>query len=163
MMGVNLFPAKASVKLEIRNCTGASMKAFRLIEKLIGVLDRREKEYMDVFSRRAPDDPIHISYAARAGEVGVFRTDLEMLLERISFPGWEHKGYTARINTIEDTDAGTIIHGTVPGLETDIITFEGGTLEETEQIFRDSVDDYLQMCEERGEVPQEPKKIDKGS
>ena len=42
--------------------------------------------------------------------------------------------------------------GRVSGLR-DVITFEGATFAEVEQAFRDSIDDYLAFCTERGEPP----------
>ena len=45
--------------------------------------------------------------------------------------------------------------GRVAGLR-DVVTFEGTTLAEVEQAFRDSVDDYPAFCAERGEPPDQP-------
>ena len=45
--------------------------------------------------------------------------------------------------------------GRVAGLR-DVVTFEGATFAEVEQAFRDSVDDYLAFCAERGEPPDRP-------
>lgn len=45
--------------------------------------------------------------------------------------------------------------GRVAGLR-DVVTFEGETFAEVEQAFRNSVDDYLAFCEERGEQPDRP-------
>ena len=59
----------------------------------------------------------------------------------------EYRGY---IGTIE-AEAG-IFFGRVAGLR-DVITFEGTTFAEVEQAFRDSIDDYLAFCAERGEPP----------
>ena len=42
-----------------------------------------------------------------------------------------------------------------PGCATSI-TFEGASFAEVEQAFRDSVDDYLAFCAERGEAPDRP-------
>ena len=38
----------------------------------------------------------------------------------------------------------------------DVIVFEGDSVEEVEQAFRESVDDYLAFCAERGEEPEKP-------
>ena len=38
----------------------------------------------------------------------------------------------------------------------DVITFQGTTVEEIQIAFRDSVDDYLEFCTERGEKPGKP-------
>jgi predicted HicB family RNase H-like nuclease len=62
----------------------------------------------------------------------------------------EYKGY---IGTVE-ADGGTFL-GRVVGLR-DVVTFEGGTFAEVEQAFRDSIEDYLAFCAERGEAPDRP-------
>ncbi len=59
----------------------------------------------------------------------------------------EYKGY---FETVE-ADEGVFV-GRVAGLR-DVITFEGATFAEVEQAFRDSLDDYLTFCAERGEPP----------
>jgi predicted HicB family RNase H-like nuclease len=38
----------------------------------------------------------------------------------------------------------------------DVITFQGTSVVELEQAFRDSIDDDLEFCEERGEKPDKP-------
>lgn len=62
----------------------------------------------------------------------------------------EYKGY---VGTVE-ADGGAFV-GQVSGLR-DIITFEGETFAEVEQAFRESVEDYLAFCAERGEQPDRP-------
>jgi predicted HicB family RNase H-like nuclease len=62
----------------------------------------------------------------------------------------EYKGY---IGTVEAEDG--VFFGRVAGLR-DVITFEGTTFAEVEQAFRDSIDDYLAFCAERGEPPDRP-------
>jgi predicted HicB family RNase H-like nuclease len=62
----------------------------------------------------------------------------------------EYKGY---LGTIE-ADEGCFI-GRVLGLR-DVITYEGGNFTEVEQAYRDSIDDYLGLCAERGELPDRP-------
>lgn len=61
----------------------------------------------------------------------------------------EYKGYFARVE-FDDAD---IFHGEVINLR-DVITFEGETVNELKQAFKDSVDDYLSFCAERGEDPE---------
>lgn len=63
----------------------------------------------------------------------------------------EYKGYTA--GRIEFDDG--VFSGTVAGLR-DVVHFQGGTAEELEQAFRDSIDVYLDFCAERGEAPDKP-------
>lgn len=62
----------------------------------------------------------------------------------------EYKGY---IGTIEAEDG--VFLGRVAGLR-DVITFEGATFAEVEQAFRDSIDDYLAFCAQRGEPADRP-------
>lgn len=64
----------------------------------------------------------------------------------------EHKGYTARVEF--DDEAG-LFHGEVEGTR-DVVTFQGGSVEELRQAFRDSVDDYLDWCAARGKTPDKP-------
>jgi predicted HicB family RNase H-like nuclease len=58
----------------------------------------------------------------------------------------EYKGYIGNIEADDSAFAGR-----VSGLR-DVVTFEGQTVAEVEQAFRDSIDDYLVFCmEDRGE------------
>ena len=63
-----------------------------------------------------------------------------------------HKGYAGVAEIDYDT---ATIYGRVVGLR-DIITFQGETVAEARQAFRDSVDDYLEFCASRGEPPEKP-------
>lgn len=64
----------------------------------------------------------------------------------------EHKGYKG--NAVFDDEAG-LFHGEV--LDTrDVITYQGTSVEELELAFRESVEDYLAFCQERGEEPDRP-------
>lgn len=62
----------------------------------------------------------------------------------------KYKGY---IGHVEYDDEARIFHGEVLGLR-DIITFQGKSVEELEQAFQDSVEDYLNWCKKRGEKPE---------
>lgn len=64
----------------------------------------------------------------------------------------EYKGYTGAMEV--DTDA-KVIFGRVTNIRT-VITFEGETIAETEQGFRDSIDDYLAWCAEDGMEAEKP-------
>ena len=46
-----------------------------------------------------------------------------------------------------------LFHGEILGLK-DVITFQGTTVQDLEKAFKDSVDDYLSWCKERGERPE---------
>lgn len=57
------------------------------------------------------------------------------------------------MGTVEADDG--VFLGRVSGLG-DVISFEGATFAEVEQAFRDSIDDYLAFCAERGKPPDRP-------
>ncbi|MFM8748146.1 MAG: type II toxin-antitoxin system HicB family antitoxin [Aestuariivirga sp.] len=61
-------------------------------------------------------------------------------------------GYQA---TIEFDGESELFHGEVTGLR-DVITFQGKSVAELKKAFRDSVEDYLAFCKERGEEPEKP-------
>jgi predicted HicB family RNase H-like nuclease len=46
-----------------------------------------------------------------------------------------------------------ILHGEIIGLK-DVITFQGKSVQELEQAFKESIDDYIEFCHERGEAPE---------
>lgn len=62
----------------------------------------------------------------------------------------KYKGYLG--NVVYDDEA-KLFHGEVIGLK-DVITFQGTTVKEIEKAFKNSVDDYLVWCKERGEKPE---------
>ena len=64
----------------------------------------------------------------------------------------QYKGYTAKV---EFDDEAEIFHGEVIGIK-DVVTFQGKTARELKKVFRESVDDYLSFCKERGEDPDKP-------
>ena len=59
----------------------------------------------------------------------------------------EYRGYMGMVEADEGTFSGRAI-----GLR-DVITFEGAAFTDVERALRDSVDDYLAFCSERGEPP----------
>ena len=62
----------------------------------------------------------------------------------------EHAGYRAGIRY--DDDVG-LFHGEV--IDTlDVITFQGTSVAELRQAFKDSVNEYLKVCAERGRNPE---------
>lgn len=63
-----------------------------------------------------------------------------------------YKGYTGHIEF--DDEAG-LFHGEVIDTR-DVVTYQGRSVEEIVSAFRDSVDDYLDFCQERGEKPDKP-------
>ncbi len=62
----------------------------------------------------------------------------------------KYKGYLGDASF--DAEA-RIFHGIVIGLK-DVITFQGTTVKELEQAFKDSINDYLMWCKQRGEKPE---------
>ena len=61
--------------------------------------------------------------------------------------------YKEYIGHVTYDDEAKIFHGEIMGLR-DVITFQGRTVEKLEQAFRDSIDEYLAFCKERGEKPE---------
>ena len=58
----------------------------------------------------------------------------------------EYKGYRGHVELDADAE---LFHGEV--LDTrDVITFQGTSVEELELAFRESIDDYLEFCAEKG-------------
>ena len=64
----------------------------------------------------------------------------------------KYKGYTGHVEF--DDEAG-LFHGEVLDLK-DVVTFQGTSVEELKRAFKDSIDDYLAFCQERGEEPDKP-------
>lgn len=64
----------------------------------------------------------------------------------------KYKGYQGHVTYDEEAK---LFHGEVIGLR-DVITFQGTSVEELEQAFKDSVDEYLDFCKELGRSPEKP-------
>jgi len=64
----------------------------------------------------------------------------------------KYKGYSGHIQFDPESE---IFHGEVVDTR-DVITFQGKTVKELKKAFKDSIDDYLEFCEERGEEPDKP-------
>jgi predicted HicB family RNase H-like nuclease len=64
----------------------------------------------------------------------------------------EHRGYTGVSFVDEESES---LYGHVIGLR-DVITFQGDSVAELTQSFRDSVDDYLEFCKSLGRSPEKP-------
>ena len=64
----------------------------------------------------------------------------------------KYKGYTGTV--LFDADD-RIFHGRLMGI-TDVITFEGTSVNELEKDFRSAVDEYLKTCEKLGREPEKP-------
>ena len=63
-----------------------------------------------------------------------------------------YKEYSARI---EFDDHDRLFYGEVLGIR-DVVTFHGRSVRELERAFKDSVEDYLAWCRERGEEADRP-------
>lgn len=59
---------------------------------------------------------------------------------------FEYKGYVGTVTTNAEDGC---FYGTVQGIK-DLVTFEGDSIEEVKKSFEESVDDYLEFCEENG-------------
>jgi predicted HicB family RNase H-like nuclease len=65
---------------------------------------------------------------------------------------FEYKGYHG---SVEFSTPDNVLHGEVLGID-GLISYEGNTLDELRTDFEESIDDYLEMCEEKGFEPQKP-------
>jgi predicted HicB family RNase H-like nuclease len=63
-----------------------------------------------------------------------------------------YKGYTG---TVEYTTEDDVLHGMVLGIR-GLISYEGDSLVTLKADFRESIDDYLEMCAENGYNPETP-------
>ncbi len=64
----------------------------------------------------------------------------------------EYKGYTGVFEFDPSTDA---FHGRILGLQ-DVVTFQGRSLDELRREMAESVEDYLELCQEAGKEPERP-------
>jgi predicted HicB family RNase H-like nuclease len=64
----------------------------------------------------------------------------------------KYKGYHGSTEYSLEDDC---LHGRLLGI-TDMITYEGNSVKEIKIAFKDSVDDYLAFCKERGKEPNKP-------
>jgi len=64
----------------------------------------------------------------------------------------EYKGYVGRVEYDDEVE---IFHGEVINTR-DVITFQGANVVNLKKAFRDSIEDYLAFCSERGEEPEKP-------
>lgn len=64
----------------------------------------------------------------------------------------KHKGYNG---TVEYSDEDKILYGQVVGIRS-LISYEGHSVEELENDFKEAVNDYLIECAEEGNEPEKP-------
>lgn len=65
---------------------------------------------------------------------------------------FSYKGYTGEVEVDGEAD---VLTGEILNIR-DVVTFEGDTVPEVKQAFRDSVDDYLDFCNELGRKANKP-------
>lgn len=63
-----------------------------------------------------------------------------------------YKGYLGKA---EFDDAAEVFHGEVVNIR-DVVTFQGKSVAELRRAFRESIEDYLDFCQSRGETPDKP-------
>lgn len=64
----------------------------------------------------------------------------------------EYKGF---LGVVEYDDKARIFHGEVINTR-DVITFQGKSVDEIENAFKESIDDYLAWCQQNGVNPEKP-------
>ena len=67
-------------------------------------------------------------------------------------PMMKYNGYVGKV--VYDSEA-RLFHGDVLGLRA-VITFQGKTVDEVDQAFKDSIDTYIDWCKNRGVEPEKP-------
>jgi len=65
---------------------------------------------------------------------------------------FKYKGYIGKVEFEEEDD---LFHGQVINTR-DVITFQGKSVRELKRSLKESVEDYLDFCKERGEEPDKP-------
>ena len=63
-----------------------------------------------------------------------------------------YKGYTA---TVEFDADEMVLHGRVENIR-DVISFQAVSVDHLQSAFEEAIDDYLDLCSERGEQPEKP-------
>jgi len=63
-----------------------------------------------------------------------------------------YKGY---VGSVEFSAEDRLLHGRIMGIK-DIVTFEGTSVDELDQDFREAADHYLEHCEKIGKKPDKP-------
>lgn len=64
----------------------------------------------------------------------------------------KYKGYYGHVSY---DDEAKIFHGELVGIRA-VITFQGNSVKELEQAFKDSINDYLDWCKKRRKSPEKP-------
>ena len=64
----------------------------------------------------------------------------------------KYKNYKANI---QYSDEDHVFHGRVVGVKS-IISFEGKSVEELEEDFKNAIEHYLDMCKRKGKTPEKP-------
>lgn len=64
----------------------------------------------------------------------------------------KYKDYVA---VVEFDDEANLFHGEIANIR-DVVTFQGSSVKELQNAFKDSVDDYLAFCAKRKEAPEKP-------
>lgn len=65
----------------------------------------------------------------------------------------KYKGYSG---TVEYSEEDNCLFGKVIGMNKNVITYEGKTIDELKADFEAGIDLYLESCKERGVKPQKP-------
>ncbi len=63
--------------------------------------------------------------------------------------------YKDYLTDVQFDDETGIFHGEVINTS-DVITFQGASVKELRKAFKDSIEDYLAFCKQRGEEPDKP-------
>ncbi|MDD2951774.1 MAG: type II toxin-antitoxin system HicB family antitoxin [Parabacteroides sp.] len=65
----------------------------------------------------------------------------------------KYKGY---IGSVEYSEEDNCLYGKVLGMNKDLISYEGDTVDDLKKDFEGAIDDYLASCKDRGVEPRKP-------
>ena len=66
----------------------------------------------------------------------------------------EYLTYKGYFGSVQYSDADRVLHGAVQFISA-LVSYEGTDLHAVESAFREAVDDYLDLCQEQGEAPED--------
>lgn len=65
----------------------------------------------------------------------------------------KYKGY---MGSVEYSEEDNCLYGKVLGMNKDLISYEGETVQELKEDFEGAIEDYLKSCKDRGVEPRKP-------
>lgn len=80
----------------------------------------------------------------------------EKLVKRKGGLNMGYLSYKGYMGSVEYSEEDKCLYGKVQGMRNDSISYEGHTVQELTDDFHGAVDDYLQLCKDKGIKPKKP-------